>query len=681
MSFRSILAVAASLACMESVASPVVAQHGVNPAYIDTTCAACTDFFTFANGGWTKTAVIPASYSGTGAGRELYDRNSETLHQLLEHTAAAVDTTHDPTLKKLGAFYGSCMDSAAVDRAAAGPIADELHRIDAITTVRDLQTEIARLVQLQVFAPFYLSAETDPKQSDRDIGQLYQSGLGLPDRDYYLKTDPASDSLRHTYVAHVARMLGLLGGMQAAAEQDAARVMGLETALAESSMTLVAQRDPNAIYHKMPVADLRALAPGIDWPAFFTDAGLPALAAPGASLDISQPAFLRLVGAKVTTAPLADWRAYLRWQLAHAAAPTLGSAFFNEDFQFQATLRGVKEPLPRWKRCVQATDDAMGEALGQAFVATQFSPAAKAHVLEIVTNLEAALADRIHRLDWMSDSTKAQALRKLAAITRKVGYPDRWRDYTALDVRREWAYGTNALNARAFEQHRQMAKVGHPVDRTEWQLTPATVDAYYNPLFNEIVFPAGILQPPFFDPAADDAANYGAVGAIIGHELTHGFDDQGRQYDAQGNLRDWWTAGDAKRFTEHAHRVIAQYNGYVAVDTFHVNGALTVGENIADLGGLTIAYYAYERSLEGKPRPPDVGGFTPEQRFFLAFGQLWRNVVRPQALQLRTLTDPHSPAHWRVDGPVSDLQEFARAFHCKAGDAMVMADSARGEVW
>ena len=663
-----------------ATAAPVAAQRGVNRAYLDTSCAPCSDFFVFANGAWVKTATIPAAYASTGAARELYDRNQETLRKVLERAAAAADTTHDATLKKLGAFYGSCMDSVAAERAGAAPIADELRRIDAIRTVRDLQDAIVRFNRLQIFAPFSFSAEADPKESSHNIGQLYQAGLGLPDRDYYLKTDAASDSLRQKYVAHVARTLALLGTPSSQAEQDAQRAMRFETALAESSMTLVAQRDPNAIYHKMTVRELQALAPALDWPALFGGLGVP-LADPAAALDVSQPAFLRLVSAMVQSTLLADWRVYLRWQLAGATAPTLSSGFFNEDFQFQTVLRGVKEPLPRWKRCAAAADDALGEALGKAYVASEFSPAAKAHVVEIVDNLKEALAARIRQLDWMSDSTKAHAFAKLDAIVKKIGYPDHWRDYSALEARGVWPYAANVLQAREFEQRRQLAKVGRAVDKTEWGMTPPTVNAYYNPSFNEIVFPAGILQPPYFDPAADDAVNYGGIGAVIGHELTHGFDDQGRQFDAQGNLRDWWTAEDARRFTERAQRVVAQFNGYVAVDTFHVNGQLTLGENIADLGGLTIAYYAFEQSLAGKPRPRDIDGFTPEQRFFLAFAQGWRNRTRPETLRLRTLTDPHSPPHGRVNGPTSNMPEFARAFGCKAGDAMLRPDSVRAEVW
>jgi putative endopeptidase len=657
------------------------AQHGVNPAYIDTTCAPCRDFFTYANGAWLKTATIPAAYPSTGAARELSDHNTEALRGVLEGAAAGADTAHDSALRKLGAFYASCMDSARADRAPAAPIAEELRLIAAIGTTGDLEREIARLNRLQVYTPFYFSAEIDPKESSRNIGQLYQAGLGLPDREYYRKTDPASDSLRREYVAHVARTLGLLGAAATAAQRDAARVLQLETALAESSMTLVAQRDPNAVYHRMTVRELQTLAPAIDWPAYFTLMGVPVLGAPDATLDVSQPAFFRLVSDRAAHAPLEDWRVYLRWQLANEIAPALSSAFFAEHFRFEARLRGTKEPLPRWKRCAAASDDALGEALGKAYVEREFPPAAKARVLAMVDNLQAAFAERIARLTWMSDSTKTQAQHKLRMVLRKIGYPDRWRDYSTLEVGATAPFATNLLSARAFEGRRQLAKIGQPVDRGEWGMTPPTVNAYYSPPTNEITFPAGILQPPYFDAAADDAVNYGGIGAVIGHELTHGFDDQGRQFDAAGNLRDWWTAEDSRRFAERARRVVAQFNGYIAIDTLHVNGELTLGENLADLGGLAIAYDAFERSLAGQPQPPAIDGFTPEQRFFLGYAQGWRSLTRPEATRLRTFTNPHSPPSWRVNGPVSNSPAFARAFGCKRGDPMVRPDSARAEVW
>ncbi len=665
-----------------SVPASLPAQQGAIHGYLDTACAPCRDFFQYANGGWLKTATIPPAYTNVGAARELVDRNNDALREVLDSAAATVrgGGSSTPALQKVGAFYGSCMDSLAADRAGAGPIAVPLRDIEAIRTRADLRREMARLIRLGIFAPLYFSAEADPKESGRDIGQLYQAGLGLPDRDYYLKTDPASDSVRQAYVAHVARTLALVGTPPAAAQRDAGRVLAFETALAESSMTLTAQRDPAAVYHKLTVAQLATVAPAIAWPAFFTAIGVPTLATAAATLDVSQPAFLRQVNAAITRTPLATWRAYFRWQLADELAPTLSAAFFDEHFRFEQRLEGVTTPLPRWKRCAAATDRALGEALGQAYVSRVFPPTSKARALEIVDNLQAAFAERIRQVTWLGDSTRAEALRKLGAMSKQIGYPDTWRDYSALIVEQSRPFGVNVLHARAFEGARQLHKIGQPVDRSEWLMTAPTVNAYYQPTNNSITFPAGILQPPFFDADADEAENYGAIGAIIGHEMTHGFDDHGRQYDGTGNLHDWWTPEDAQRFAARAARVVAQFDGYLAVDTLHVNGALTLGENIADLGGVAIAYDALERWLTNHPRTV-IDGFTPEQRFFIGYARAWRSLTRPEVLQLRALTDPHSPPRWRVNGPLSNLPAFARAFHCVAGDSMVRGDSVRAEIW
>jgi predicted metalloendopeptidase len=658
-----------------------LSAQGVNRAYLDTSCAPCRDFFTFANGGWLKTATIPAAYTSAGAARDLIDRNLDALRRVLDGAAAAADTTRDPTTRKLGLFYASCMDSARVEKAGSSPIGSELQRISIIKSRAELTGAITRLHRLQIPVAFYLFAENDPKQSSRVIAQLYQGGLGLPDRDYYLKTDPGSDSLRQAYVLHIARTFMLVGSAPAQARSDAEAVLRFETALAESSMTRVAQRDPQAVYHRMTLRELKVLAPAIDWPRYFGDLDVPAVKGDTAALDVSQPAFLRQVNARVEQAPLADWRAYLRWHLVHATSPSLSAPFFAEYFSFESRLRGTKEPLPRWKRCAAASDDVLGEALGKAYVEREFPPTSKARVLEIVNNLQAAFAERIKRLSWMSDSTKAQAEKKLAAVFKKIGYPDRWRNYSDLTVTATVPWGTNLLAARTFDQQYEVGKIGKPADRSEWLMTPPTVNAYYNPTTNEITFPAGILAPPYFDPNADDAVNYGGIGAVIGHELTHGFDDEGRQYDAAGNLRDWWTPEDATRFTARTKAVVAQYNSYVAVDTFHVNGELTLGENLADIGGLEIAYDAFQRSLAGKPRPASVDGFTPERRFFLGFAQGWRTKMRPETLKLRTLTNPHSPPQWRTNGAVSFSPEFARAFSCKAGDPMARPDSLGPAVW
>jgi predicted metalloendopeptidase len=481
-------------------------------------------------------------------------------------------------------------------------------------------------------------------------------------------------------VAHITRMFGLMGIPADQAAGDAAAILKLETALAESSLSRVELRDPSSRYHKMTVAELQALAPNFDWARYFAAMGVTPLAKPGASLNVGVPKFARQTSALLVSTPVETWRAYLRFHLARRAAPWLGQAFFDESFRFSSLISGTKEPLPRWKNAVDAIDGAMGEALGKAYVARQFPPESKARVVELVGDLVAVMGERIDKVAWMSDATRAQAKRKLAAIDRKIGYPEKWRDYSALEVDTKSSALENLRRAQAFETRRQLAKVETPLDRNEWRMTPPTVNAYYSPFVNEIVFPAGILQSPQFDPTADDALNYGGIGMVIGHEITHGFDDQGRKFDAEGNLKEWWTAEDDKRFKERAQKVVDQYNGYVAVDTLHVNGQLTLGENIGDLGGATLAYYAYQRYLDRHGRK-DIDGFTPEQRFFIGFGQAWRRKLRPESERLRTLTDPHSPAFWRVNGPLSNMTEFRQAFGCKDGDAMVRAADKRAEIW
>ncbi|HMA43641.1 MAG TPA: M13 family metallopeptidase [Gemmatimonadales bacterium] len=475
----------------------------------------------------------------------------------------------------------------------------------------------------------------------------------------------------------MSRMLQLVGDAPAVADSETAHVMALETALARVSLTRVQRRDPNANYHKMSLAAADSITPHLEWAAFLKGAGSPATD----SINIGQPGFFRGFDSLLAAVPAADWAAYVRWHYVRAAAPSLSAAFVNEAFTFQQALTGQKEQQPRWKRCLQATGFALGDPLGQAYVTQTFPPAARARALTMVDNLISALDDRLHTLEWMSDSTRAAALVKLRAFRKKIGYPDKWRDYTALVVDKGPFIG-NAMRAGAFAAARNRERIGQPVDREEWRMTTPTVNASYNPTMNDITFPAGILQPPFFDPQADDAVNYGGMGAVIGHEMTHGFDDQGRQFDAAGNLRDWWTPADAQRFKERAQRVIDQFDSYTVVDSStHVNGRLTQGEDIADLGGLKIAYAAFQRSLKGKPHPRPIDGLTAEQRFFLAWAQIWRNKSTDQALRNQVQVDPHAPALWRVMGPLSNLPEFAAAFRCKAGDPMVRPDSLRAEIW
>ena len=655
------------------------ARSGIELAHIDTTCAPCKDFYRFANGRWLDTATISADRSSAGAGQEGRDRNEAMLRRVLERVAAD-STENDPAMLKVARFYRACMDSSAIETAGRKPLDGTLGRIDAITNARQLQDEFARLQLLGINAPLSVFAYTSFEDPNAVIAYAFQGGLGLPDRDYYLRTDSTSVSLRREYRDHVSRTLALLGTPKADADRQADRILRLETALARSSLTAVEQRDPQKVYQKRTVADLGKLTPHIDWIAFFRELEISSLSSPEAQLSVSPPAFFTTVDSMLTATPLADWKAYLRWNVARRGSPYLSTPFFAEDFAFTARLTGAREPLPRWKRCAQGADQILGEALGRAYVEEAFPPEAKARMATLVTNLNAAMRDRITSNDWMGDSTRAEALRKLDKMVFKIGYPDTWRDYGQMMIEDEMAHASQMFHGFAFEGKRQMAKIGRPPDRGEWQMTPPTVNAYFDPTLNEIVFPAGILQPPFFDMTADDAVNYGGIGMVIGHEISHAFDDQGRQFDADGKLRDWWTADDARRFTERAKVVADQYGEYVAVDTLRVNGMLTLGENIADFAGLTIAYDAYQKSLGGK-EGPTIDGYTPAQRFFIGAAQAWRNKRRPEALRQMVLTDPHSPANLRVNGPLANMPEFVAAFACTESDPMVRSGAKRADIW
>jgi putative endopeptidase len=642
---------------------------------LDTTCAPCKDFFQFANGSWLTRTPIPAAYSSWGTFNELDDRNKTVLHDLLDATVKG-PSRPGTNQAKLAIFYSTCLDSARAEADGPRPIAETLTRISALQASADIQAEIGRLHEMAVGVAFTFRSQQDFKNSSQIIAVADQGGLGLPDRDYYLKTDSASIKLRNQYQMHVMRTLMLLGDPQSVAEFEAQRIIALETALARAAMSRVDRRNPDSVYHKMTVADLKALTPSIDWSAYLASAGLGNIT----DLNVATPGFLKTADSVISKTSILDWRSYLRWRLTSDASPWLSSAFVNEDFRFNQLLTGAKELLPRWRRCLDATNAGLGEALGQAYVEKTFTPQAKARALAMVQNLSAALRERLNAIPWMQPATRAQALAKLQAFTRKIGYPDRGRDYSALEVK-NGPFIQNVVAANQFEVRRRLAKIGKPVDRTEWTMTPPTVNAYYSSGMNEIVFPAGILQPPFFNPNADDAINYGGMGAVIGHEMTHGFDDAGRRFDAQGNLKEWWTEADAKEYTARADRVATQFDNYIAVDSLRLNGRLTLGENIADLGGLRIAYAALQKAMAGKPRPAAIDGFTPEQRFFLAWAQVWQQQNRPENARVRVATDPHSSPKWRVNGPLSNLPEFARAFGCKAGDEMVRPDSARAEIW
>ena len=682
------LAAAAALLMLALLAPQSRAQtSGVNKDNMDTSVSPCQDFYRYTNGRWMDSAVIPPSYTGIGAAREIADKNQDILRQVLEKAAANVATEKDPTQKKVGLFYSTLMDSAQADKLGATPIAEELKLIAAIKTPADLRAEFARMVKMGVGAgfgpgglPFRLGAEPDRDNSSMNIGAMSQGGLGLPERDFYFRQDPKSAALRDAYVTYITKTLQKTGDDEATAKKNADAIMKLETALADSSMSRVAMRDPHAIFHRMSVKELGALCPAIDWNAYFTEAGVTVLASPTATLNVAQPTFMKQVNTLISNTPLDTWRAYLRFHMTRVAAPWLSTDFFMDNFAYTSLLSGQKEPQPRWKRASQVLDFTMGEAVGKAWVAVAFPPESKQRVLEMVNNLHAVLNDRIAASPWMSEATKKQAQTKLAAIMKKIGYPDKWRDYSAMKIEPGMTGAQMIRNAASFEVNRRLSQINKPVDRTEWGMTPPTVNAYYNPTVNEIVFPAGILQPPYFDPKADEAFNYGAIGSVIGHETTHGFDDEGRQFDAQGNLKDWWTADDAAKFKDKAQKVVDQYNSYVAVDTLHVNGRLTLGENIADIGGLTIAFHAWQRSLKGKPAPV-IDGFTGEQRFFLGYASEWRRKLRPESMRTAALTDPHSPAEWRVNGVVSDIPEFYKAFGCKEGDALVKNDAQRPDIW
>jgi putative endopeptidase len=651
----------------------------VDVSLMDTTVKACTNFFQFANGGWLERDTIPPSYSSSGVARDMSDRNQLVVRSVLDDVMAkrhSLPTGSTP--RKLGTFYASCMDSSAAESAGANPIRPMLASIDSIDSRSRLLAEVAALQVNGSNVLFRYGAQVDAHDAAHYQAAFGQGGLGLPDRDYYTATGASADSLRGAYLDHIARLFELAGGAPATARADARRVLALETELAKASLTRVARRDPAATDHPMPVARLGELTPNIAWPVYFHAIGL---TVPVSRVNVAEPEFFRRVNTLLATTPLSDWRAYLRYHVLASAAPWLSTPFVQEDFAFSSRFTGARELLPRWKRCLQATDGMIGEALGEAYVARTFPPEARARARAVIDDIRAAFGRRIERLTWMSAATRAQALDKLAKMREKVGYPDHWRDYSRLEVS-EGPFVLNVARASAFEWKRVVNRPGSRVDTTEWDMTVPTVNAYYDPSKNEMVFPAGALVPQTFDPKADDGANYGSLGASwAGHELTHGFDDEGRHFDAKGNLRDWWTPEDSTHFAREAALVVKQFNSYIQVDTFHVNGALTLGENIADYGGLLTGYDALERALERDGRPGLIDGFTPEQRFFIAYAQSFRGHTRDAALRTRVTVDPHSPERWRVNGPISNVEAFARAFGCKPGDPMVRPSAVVPHIW
>jgi endothelin-converting enzyme/putative endopeptidase len=616
---------------------------------------------------------IPPGQSLWGRFDEVDERNKVILRGILEK-ASANDPRRAPLEQKIGDFYASCMDEAAIDKLGVAPLKPLLDRIDAMSSKPAILTALVPLHLIGAGALFSFSSGPDFKNSMQIIAQADQGGLGLPERDYYFKEDAKSVELRKQYVEHIQKMLELLGELAEKAASDSQAVMRFETGLAKGSLDVTSRRDPEKVYHKLTVHQLVSLSPAIDWPKYFAGIGAPQFS----DLNIAVPNFFRTLESMIVQSSLEDIKTYLRWQLVHSQAALLPAPFVNEDFHFyRRILAGAKELQPRWKRCVAAVDSDLGFALGQEYVGVAFGAEQKARTLKMVEEIEKALSDDVHTLAWMTPATKEQALIKLRAVANKIGYPDKWRDYSSVKIVRGDALGDDQ-RATEFEIHRTLDKIGKPTDRTEWLMTPPTVNAYYNPTENNINFPAGILQPPFYDKRLDDAVNYGAIGAVVGHELTHGFDDQGRQFDPQGNLRDWWTPEDAKEFEKRAECFVQEYSKFTPLDDVHLNGKLTLGENTADNGGVRLAFMALMDSLHGKPKAK-IDGLTPEQRFFLGWGQIWCQNVRPETSRMLVQVDPHSPGRERVNGVLSNMPEFQEAFACKAGQPMVRPEACR--VW
>jgi endothelin-converting enzyme/putative endopeptidase len=668
-----------------------VATMGVDEKAIDSKANPCEDFYAYACGTWMKETPIPDDQPDWMRSFDvIFERNETMLRQILEKDASQ-PAAGEPYAKELGDFYASCMDEKGVEALGAKPLAEHLAKLDAVKDPATLALALANLHKTGSRGLFNFYSGQDFKDATQVIGIAEQGGLGLPDRDYYLKADAKSKELRGKYETHVADMLVLLGDAPEVAKANAKIVLKLETALAKSSMTKVELRDPQKIYHRIELAGLEKAAPDFPWQAYFKELGVPGVTA----INVAQPAFFKTVSAEVArmknpgaagAASASEWKTYLRWHLVHSNASTLPSKFVDEDFKFKSALNGAPKLLPRWKRCVRATDAAMGEALAQPFVAKTLGAAGKATSQAMINGIEASMKGNLERLGWMDEPTRAKAVEKLGLITNKIGYPDVWRKYDDLAIARA-SYYENRERAEAFEVKRQLTKIGKPLDRKEWQMTPPTVNAYYDSSLNEMVFPAGILQPPFYANEMTLGLSYGAIGMVMGHELTHGFDDEGCQFDGHGNLKEWWAPAVAKEFKKRTSCVASQFDEYVAVEDpgsppIHVNGKLTLGENIADLGGLKLSYTAFKATLAAKGGPKDATGrFTPEQQFFLGYAQAWCGNMRNEMMRLLVTTNAHAPPRFRVVGPLSNLPEFAQAFACKEGSAMVRPAAKRCEVW
>ena len=642
-------------------------------ASMDKSVDPCTDFYKYACGGWMKNNPIPADQAHWDVYSKLANDNLQFLWGILEQDAKAPN--RNPIQQKVGDYFAACMDTEAIDKRGAAPLAADLAAIDNLSSREALIAFLGPLNH-STRGTFFFNAGSaqDPGDSNQVIAEIGAGGLGLPDRDYYVKTDAKSEETRQKYLAYIAQVLTLAGVPPAQAKQDAATILRIETTLAKASLTRVERRDPYKLYHKMKVSELVSINPAVPWPAYLAAQGVPDII----TLNVSEPEFQKAVNQVLTTEPLDALKTYLRFHVITAAAPSLSTPFETANFDFYSGyLRGTQQQPPRWKRCVRQVDHALGEALGQEFVARTFTPETKQKTVVLTDQIEQAMQSEIEQLDWMSPATKKEALRKLYAVRNKVGYPEKWRDYSSLTIKPDDYFG-NTVRAANFETARRWAKVGKPVDRNEWGMTPPTVNAYYDPQMNDINFPAGVLQPPLYDPRSDDAPNYGNTGATIGHELTHAFDDEGRQFDAQGNLKDWWTKEDAKGFEDRINCLRDQFATYVVVDDIHINSKLTSGEDVADLGGTLIAYIAWKKATAAEDLKP-IEGFTPDQRFFVGFAQWACENTREANSRFQAVNDPHSPGFARINGIVSNMPQFATAFSCKAGQPMVKAQACK--VW
>jgi putative endopeptidase len=642
---------------------------------MDTSVNPCVDFYRYSCGSWIQHNPIPADQARWSVYAKLTDDNQRFLWGILEE-ASRPSSSRTASQQKIGDYFGSCMDEASIEKAGTEPLRKILADIDALGSSSDLPPLLAKL-HFEYDAGgtlFGFGSSQDFADASRVIAFVYGGGLGLPDRDYYTKTDPKSVEIRAKYLEHVQRMLELLGDSATAAKAGAQTIMEIETALAKASLTRVDKRDPYKLFHKFTRSQLTALTPAFNWNRYLALSGVSNMS----ELNVTEPDFFKQAEVLIKSRSVADWKTYLRWHVVNDAARYLPSRFETAHFEFYAAyLRGVKQLQPRWKRCVQYVDRDLGEALGQVFVDKTFAPDTKARALAMTREIEKAMEADLHDITWMSAETKKRALEKLHGMVNKIGYPDKWRDYSSLEISRTGFLG-NVERASVFENKRQLAKIGKPVDRGEWQMSPPTVNAYYDAQMNDMNFPAGVLQPPLFDPKMDDAPNYGNTGATIGHELTHGFDDEGRQFDAHGNPRDWWTKEDAAEFAKRTDCVAEQYGQYKVIDDIRINSRLTLGEDVADLGGTLLAYMAWKDATRGQKLEPREG-LTPDQRFFVGMAQWACGDERPESKRATAITDPHSPGEYRINGVVSDLPEFVSAFSCKAGQPMVRPKVCR--VW